>query len=180
MPEWFILLSLFLFGSAVGSFLNVCILRMPKEMSIAYPASHCPVCKKPIPFYFNIPLISYIILGGKCRNCKTPISFQYFFVELITPLTAVLLYFFFGLSLPLLLSFIFSAALIVITFIDLEHQIIPDRISLPGIIICFIFLFCAMGNTFKLCYRHTCRRRHTLYLCCRLSSSDKKGRHGGR
>ncbi len=141
MPEWFILLSLFLFGSAVGSFLNVCILRMPKEMSIAYPASHCPVCKKPIPFYFNIPLISYIILGGKCRNCKTPISFQYFFVELITPLTAVLLYFFFGLSLPLLLSFIFSAALIVITFIDLEHQIIPDRISLPGIIICFIFSF---------------------------------------
>lgn len=141
MPEWFILLSLFLFGSAVGSFLNVCILRMPQHISIAYPPSHCPVCKDPIPFYLNIPLISYLMLGGKCRKCKTPISFQYFFVELITPLTAILLYFFFGLGFPLLAAFIFSAALIVITFIDLKHQIIPDRISLPGIIICFVFAF---------------------------------------
>ena len=141
MAEWFILFSLFLFGSIIGSFLNVCILRIPGNMSVTYPASHCPACKKPIPFYFNIPLISYIILGAKCRYCKSPISFQYFFVELITPLTFVLLYFFFSLSFPLLLTFIFSAALIVITFIDLEHQIIPDRISLPGIIICFIFSF---------------------------------------
>lgn len=141
MPEWFVLLFLFLLGSTVGSFLNVCILRIPKNISIVFPPSHCPACKDPIPFYLNIPLISYLLLGGKCRKCKTAISFQYFFVELVTALTAILLYFFFGLNLSLLAAFLFCSALIVITFIDLEHQIIPDRISLPGMVICFFCSF---------------------------------------
>ncbi len=84
MVEWYILLVLFLFGGIVGSFLNVCIVRIPEKISIVMPPSHCPKCKKPIAFYDNIPLLSYIILGGRCRHCKPPIPFRYFVVELLT------------------------------------------------------------------------------------------------
>ncbi len=122
-----------LLGAIVGSFLNVCIVRLPNEESIIFPGSHCPQCKKPIQFYDNIPLISYIILRGKCRYCKKPISIQYPLVEGITALSSFLLFVRFGLSLSYLLYFLFVAALIVITVIDLYHQIIPDVISLPGI-----------------------------------------------
>ena len=117
----------------VGSFLNVCIFRLPKEESIIWPGSHCPHCKKPIKFYDNIPLISYILLRGKCRYCKKPISFQYPLVEGITALSSLFLIMKFGPSLSYLFYFAFVAALIVITVIDLYHQIIPDVISLPGI-----------------------------------------------
>ena len=141
MSEWTLVIALFILGSTVGSFLNVCIIRIPEKISIVFPPSHCPACKKPIPFYHNIPLLSYIILGGKCRYCKEPISFQYFIVELLTPVIMLLLFFCFGISLSLVISFIFSAALIVITFIDLRHQIIPDLISLPGILFCFLCSF---------------------------------------
>jgi len=122
-----------LLGAIVGSFLNVCILRLPNEESIIFPGSHCPQCKKPIQFYDNIPLVSYILLKGKCRYCKKTISIQYPFVEGITALSSFLLFVRFGLSLSYLLYLVFVAALIVITVIDLYHQIIPDVISLPGI-----------------------------------------------
>ncbi|MEN6321540.1 MAG: prepilin peptidase [Syntrophaceae bacterium] len=125
-------------GAAVGSFLNVLICRIPEGQSIVFPSSHCPKCQHPIRFYDNIPLISYLVLRGKCRDCHDKISFRYPLVEAITALMALLLFWKFGLSLKYLFSFIFTAALIVITFIDLDLQIIPDVITLPGIPIFFI------------------------------------------
>ena len=111
-----------IFGALVGSFLNVCIYRLPKEESIVWPGSHCPHCKNPIKFYDNIPLISYLLLRGKCRYCKGPISAQYPLVEGITALSSLVLFMRFGLSLTYLIYFAFVAALIVITVIDLYHQ----------------------------------------------------------
>jgi len=124
-----------IFGALVGSFLNVCIFRLPKEESIVWPGSHCPHCKNPIEFYDNIPLISYILLKGRCRHCHRPISFQYPLVEGITALGSLILFMKFGSSLSYLIYFSFVAALIVITVIDLHHQIIPDVISLPGVVV---------------------------------------------
>lgn len=122
-----------LFGAIVGSFLNVCIFRLPKEESIITPGSHCPHCNKPIAFYDNIPLVSYFLLRGKCRHCRKPISIQYPIVEGITALTSFLLFMKYGPTPTYLLYFAFVSSLIVITGIDLYHQIIPDVISLPGI-----------------------------------------------
>lgn len=120
-------------GAAVGSFLNVLIWRIPRGGSIISPPSHCPTCNHPIRFYDNIPIVSYVLLRGKCRDCRANISPRYPAVELLTALMSVLLFWKFGISLKYLFSFIFTAALIVITFIDLDHQIIPDVITLPGI-----------------------------------------------
>jgi len=122
-----------IFGALVGSFLNVCIFRLPNEESIIWPGSHCPHCKKPIKFYDNIPVVSYFLLKGRCRYCKGSISLQYPLVEGITALSSLFLIIKFGPSLSYLFYFAFVAALIVITVIDLYHQIIPDVISLPGI-----------------------------------------------
>jgi len=119
----------------VGSFLNVCISRLPKGESIVTPGSHCPDCGHPIKFYDNIPLISYLLLGGKCRSCKRSISAQYPLIEGVTALSSLLLFSKHGLSLSYLFYFSFVAALIVITVIDLYHQIIPDVISIPGIVV---------------------------------------------
>ena len=122
-----------IFGALVGSFLNVCIIRLPKEESIIIPGSHCPHCNHPIKFYDNIPLISYLLLGGKCRYCKRSISAQYPLVEGTTAISSLLLFLKWGLSLSYFFYFSFVAALIIITVIDLYHQIIPDVISIPGI-----------------------------------------------
>ncbi len=122
-----------LLGAVVGSFLNVCIYRIPEGRSIVFPASHCPVCSQPIRWYDNVPIISFLILKGKCRKCAQRISPLYPFVELLTALMAVLLFRKYGLSLDFLFAFLFTCALIVITFVDLKHQIIPDVITLPGI-----------------------------------------------
>jgi leader peptidase (prepilin peptidase)/N-methyltransferase len=122
-----------IFGAIVGSFLNVCIFRLPKEESIIWPGSHCPHCNNPINFYDNIPLVSYLLLKGRCRYCEESISIQYPLVEGITALGSLILFMKFGPSLSYLFYFSFVAALIVITVIDLYHQIIPDVISLPGI-----------------------------------------------
>ncbi len=122
-----------IFGAIIGSFLNVCILRLPKEESIITPGSHCPHCQSPIKFYDNIPLVSYLLLNGRCRHCKKSISVQYPLVEGITALSSLILFVKFGPTLSYLFYFSFVSALIVITLIDLYHQIIPDIISLPGI-----------------------------------------------
>lgn len=121
------------FGAIIGSFLNVCICRLPNDESIVSPGSHCPQCKNPIRGYDNIPLVSYIFLGGKCRYCRRPISMQYPLVEGVTALASFFLFVKFGPSLQYLFLFAFLCSLIVITVIDLYHQIIPDVISLPGI-----------------------------------------------
>ena len=122
-----------IFGAIIGSFLNVCILRLPKDESIITPGSHCPHCQNPIQFYDNIPLISYFLLRGKCRKCKKKISIQYPLIEGITAICSFILFLKYGVSLSYLFYFLFVAALIVITVIDLYHQIIPDVISIPGI-----------------------------------------------
>ncbi|MBI2988541.1 MAG: prepilin peptidase [Deltaproteobacteria bacterium] len=126
-------LLVFIFGAIVGSFLNVCIARLPKEESIVSPPSHCPCCNTPIPFYDNIPLISYIFLRGRCRFCGERISPRYFIVEFLMAVFAVLLLNRFGLGLTFFVNFVLVAALIVITFIDVDVRIVPDVISLPGI-----------------------------------------------
>ena len=129
----------FVFGAAVGSFLNVCIWRLPTGASIVFPASHCPACSTPIRVRDNIPLLSYLLLRGRCRSCEAHISLRYPAVELLTGLTSMLLLYHFGLSPTLAAYGLFVAALIVITFIDIDHQIIPDVISLPGIALGIIF-----------------------------------------
>jgi leader peptidase (prepilin peptidase)/N-methyltransferase len=133
-----ILLLVFILGAIVGSFLNVCIARIPKRESIINPPSHCPNCKKPIAFYDNIPLLSYLFLRGRCRSCGERISPRYFVVELLTAALAVTLLHRFGLSLAFVGGFVFVAALIVISFVDLDVRIVPDVISLPGILLGFL------------------------------------------
>ncbi|HQO15302.1 MAG TPA: prepilin peptidase [Smithellaceae bacterium] len=128
----------FIFGAAIGSFLNVCIFRLPENNSIIKPSSQCPYCHHPIRFYDNIPIISYFVLQGKCRDCRGRISWRYPLVEIITALLTLILFLKFGLSLNFLVFFIFTAVLIVITFIDLDHQIIPDVLTLPGIPLFFL------------------------------------------
>jgi leader peptidase (prepilin peptidase)/N-methyltransferase len=129
----------FVFGAIVGSFLNVCILRLPNGESIVSPPSHCPACKTTIPFYDNIPLISYLFLRARCRFCDTKISPRYFVIELLTGAFGVALLMRFGLGPAFIETFIFVAALIVISFIDLDVRIVPDVISLPGIALGLLF-----------------------------------------
>jgi leader peptidase (prepilin peptidase) / N-methyltransferase len=128
----------FLFGAIIGSFANVCILRVPADESIVVPGSRCPECKQPVAWYDNIPLLSWLWLRGRCRSCREPISFRYFVVELLTALAAIAVYLRVGLGVEWLILFTFVAALIIITFIDLDHRIIPDVISLPGIVVGFL------------------------------------------
>jgi len=136
-------------GAVVGSFLNVCIYRIPSGKSIVFPASHCPACKHPIKFYDNIPIISYLMLRGKCRHCSKRISPLYPVIELLSAVMSVLLFRRYGLSPDYLFAFLFTCALIVITFIDLKHQIIPDVISLPGIPLFALAAIFFMDVTFR-------------------------------
>jgi len=149
MDSWIFSLFAFLLGAAIGSFLNVCIYRLPSGLSIISPRSFCPVCQKPIRAYDNVPVLSYFLLGGKCRNCGTKIPWRYPFVEALTGAIALVLFYKFNFS-PLFFSlFAFSAALIVITFIDLDHQIIPDVISLPGIGVGFLLAVFGLSVSIK-------------------------------
>ncbi len=125
----------FIFGACIGSFLNVCIYRIPENNSIVTPGSFCPVCKQSIPFYCNIPILSYVFLKGRCKFCHNPISIRYPFIETLTGIFAVLLFYKFGIGLTMVYWFVFISVLITISFIDIDHQIIPDIISLPGILI---------------------------------------------
>jgi leader peptidase (prepilin peptidase)/N-methyltransferase len=146
----FLSAAVFMFGCIIGSFLNVVILRLPDPTgSIAFPPSHCPKCKTPLNWYENIPILSYLVLGGKCGHCKVRISAQYPIVELLTGLLAVAVIATFGLSLTALGFFVFCAALVTIIWIDLHHQIIPDVISLPGIIFGFVFSFVSTFVTWQ-------------------------------
>jgi len=136
----FLMATAALLGLVIGSFLNVVILRLPtKDSSIIFPASHCPECKTPLAWYENIPVFSFLFLRGKCAHCRTTISPQYPLVEILTSFLAVAVLKTFGPSLEAVGYFIFAAALLVIIFIDIRHQIIPDVISLPGIILGFLF-----------------------------------------
>jgi len=135
-------ITVLIFGMCIGSFLNVCIYRLPTSKSISNPPrSECPTCGGPIKFYDNIPVLSFLWLKGRCRHCHTPISFRYPLVETLSGLFALCVFLKFGLTLEGLVYYIFIASLLVITFIDIDHQIIPNRITLPGIPIFFLASF---------------------------------------
>ncbi len=126
-------IAVFLFGAMLGSFLNVVIARVPKSESIVRPPSRCPHCKAPIAFYDNVPLLSYALLGGRCRACRKGISPRYFLVELLMGALAAALFLRFGLGAAFFVYLAFAAALVAISFIDLDVRLVPDVISLPGI-----------------------------------------------
>src|SRR6266700_3312825 len=128
----------FILGAAVGSFLNVCIYRLPLDLSVNEPRrSFCPACKKPIPWHLNLPLISWLVLQGRCANCGSKIAFRYFAVELLAALLFLAIWQSF--SWPMAIAYwIFISFLIIGTFIDFEHFIIPDRVTIGGIIAGFV------------------------------------------
>ncbi|NIM99724.1 MAG: prepilin peptidase [candidate division Zixibacteria bacterium] len=128
-------------GLVLGSFLNVCIYRIPKKESIFLPSSSCPKCGAKIRFYDNIPLLSYVILRGRCRDCKAGISLQYPLIEFLTSALLVLAYLRFGLTWDFAARGILILFMIVTFFIDLKHRIIPDVLTFPGIVVGFILSF---------------------------------------
>jgi leader peptidase (prepilin peptidase)/N-methyltransferase len=133
--EWYPVLVAFVFGAVVGSFLNVVIYRLPLGRSIVRPGSSCPGCKAPVAWYDNIPVFSYIVLGGKCRRCKTRISARYPLVELISALVAAGVVWRYGLTLQAAWIYAFVAIMLAIMLIDWDHQIIPDPLSLGGVVL---------------------------------------------
>ena len=136
----YILLSIIL-GGIWGSFANVCIHRLPKEQSVVKGRSYCPSCEKEIKWFDNIPIISFIFLGGKCRNCKEKIKLTYFIVEILSIFNFFVIYYFFGLTITTLLLMILSIFFIIIFFIDLKHYIIPNVLTFPLMFIGFIKSF---------------------------------------
>lgn len=130
----FIGFFVFLFGTLVGSFLNVCIHRMPQGASIIKPGSHCPACEKPIAWHHNIPLVSFIALRAKCWNCSASISPRYFAVELLNALIWLGLWFYYGVSPQFFAGIILFSILLAVTFTDLETGLIPDKLNLAGAI----------------------------------------------
>jgi len=139
--ELVVIILLVILGAAFGSFFNVVIYRVPRKESIVFPSSHCPHCGKAIPFWLNVPILSYLLLKGKCKYCGAGIHWHYFLVELLTPL--VFLAVFFSLQslgwLVVLKYLVFFGIGVCIFFIDAFHQIIPDVLSLPLIVIGLIF-----------------------------------------
>ena len=123
----------FLAGLLIGSFLNVCIFRLPRDLSVVRPRSFCPHCEKPVGWYDNIPLVSYAVLGGRCRHCKERISIRYPLVELATGAAFAICMAAFGPSLPALKFSVFSAILITLIASDLEERILPDEFTLGGL-----------------------------------------------
>ncbi len=133
VPSWLVQLFVFAIGAMIGSFLNVCIYRMPREQSIVWPGSRCPHCEHPIAWYDNIPVVSFLALHAACRHCQQPIRWRYPLVELLTGLVSIAVVRRFGLTPIGLVDLVFVYGLIVISFIDVEFQIIPDEISLGGL-----------------------------------------------
>ena len=131
--------AIFVLGLAFGSFLNVCIYRLPLGLSVVQPRSACPGCKQPIAFYDNFPVVSWLILLGRCRNCKTRISPRYLFVELLTAAMFVGCYAYFGLSLSALKYCVFGFLLLGLIFTDAETKLLPDKLTLPGIALGLLF-----------------------------------------
>ena len=134
-------LSFIILGGVLGSFANVCIYRLPKNQGVITERSFCPNCKNKIHWYDNIPLLSFILLMGKCRHCKNPIDLQYFIVELISAISFVFIYYFFELTITSLLLLILSIFFIIIFFIDLKHFIIPNVLTFPLMVIGFLKSF---------------------------------------
>lgn len=142
---------IFILGLVIGSFLNVCIYRIPRKLSIIKPSSFCPSCGNSIKWWHNIPVLSFFILKGKCAYCGAKISLRYPVVEILNGIFYVLAYLNFGLTISLPFVLIFISALIVISFIDFDFQIIPDEISIP-LIFLGIILSLLPHNSINLAY----------------------------
>jgi leader peptidase (prepilin peptidase)/N-methyltransferase len=130
-----------LLGLVVGSFLNVCIYRLPRRESVHWPGSHCTVCNRPLAWYENIPVASWLVLGGRCRTCREPISPMYPLVEAVTAAVFVAGYAIYGPTPLLAARLLFACAMIVLFAIDLRHQILPNAITVPGIVVGFALSF---------------------------------------
>jgi len=133
--------AIFLLGLAFGSFLNVCIYRLPLGLSVVKPRSLCPRCQRPIAFFDNIPLLSWLILGGRCRQCKRAISVRYLFIELLTGGVFLACYWHFGLTLATLKYCVFGFLLLGLIFTDAETKLLPDKLTLPGLVLGLLFSF---------------------------------------
>jgi leader peptidase (prepilin peptidase) / N-methyltransferase len=141
MTEPFWLITAAMFGAIIGSFLNVCIYRLPRHMSIVSPASACPGCDRQLSWFENVPVLSFVWLRGRCRSCRAAISIRYPIVEALTAGMFALGWWYYGPG-PLLVSRLaFGCALIVLFAIDLEHHLLPNAITLPGIVVGFVFSF---------------------------------------
>ena len=135
LAGWPLLAVGFFFGACIGSFLNVCIYRIPAEESVVWPGSRCPRCHTAIAWYDNVPVLSWLLLRARCRSCHAYIAVRYPLVEAATGVLAVAALAAFGPTLDAVVAFAFTAALLLITFVDLDHLFIPDEVSLPGIVI---------------------------------------------
>jgi leader peptidase (prepilin peptidase)/N-methyltransferase len=131
------------FGAIVGSFLNVCIYRLPRGESIVWPASACPHCRRLLSWYENVPVVSFLVLRARCRTCRGPISIRYPLIEALTALMFALAWWYYGPGVLLASRLVFGVALIVLFAIDLEHQLLPRAITRPGIAVGFLFSFFA-------------------------------------
>jgi leader peptidase (prepilin peptidase)/N-methyltransferase len=131
------------FGAMVGSFLNVCVYRLPLGKSVAWPASGCPRCGRLLSWYENIPVLSWVVLRGRCRTCAAPIGVRYPIIEAMTAVMFGAAWWYYGPSALLASRLVFGCALIVLFAIDLEHHLLPNAITLPGIVVGFVFSFFA-------------------------------------
>jgi leader peptidase (prepilin peptidase)/N-methyltransferase len=137
-PTWLVVVVVAALGLVVGSFLNVCIYRLPRRESLVWPGSRCPSCGTPIRWYDNIPILGYLLLGGRCRSCRSTIGIRYPVVEATTMVIFLAHYWIVGPQPLLAVRLVFGCALIVLFAIDLEHQILPNAITLPGIVVGFV------------------------------------------
>jgi leader peptidase (prepilin peptidase)/N-methyltransferase len=138
MPAWLELPIITLFGLSIGSFLNVCAYRLPLGQSVVHPRSRCTTCGRTLTWFDNLPVLSWVALGGRCRTCKQPVSWMYPAVEIVTALIFVITYLTYGLTLLSLVRVVFACALIVLFVTDLQHKILPNVITLPGIVVGFV------------------------------------------
>jgi leader peptidase (prepilin peptidase)/N-methyltransferase len=143
IPGWLVGLFVLLFGACIGSFLNVCIYRLPRGESIVWPGSRCTSCGRALSWYDNLPVLSWMALRGRCRTCAAPVSMMYPLVETVAALTCLGVYLLYGLTPLALVRVLFAFALIVLFVTDLQHKILPNVITLPGIAVgfaCSLFL----------------------------------------
>ena len=131
--------AIFVLGLAFGSFLNVCVYRLPRGFSTVTPRSACPKCKNPIAFYDNLPVLSWLILRGRCRHCKTSISPRYLMIELLTGMLFLSCYWYFGLSFSTLKFCTFGFLILGLIYTDAETKLLPDKLTLPGLALGIIF-----------------------------------------
>ncbi len=138
MPEWLIVVVVAVYGACIGSFLNVCAYRLPIGQSVVHPRSRCTSCGRTLSWADNVPVVSWLVLGGRCRTCREPVSWMYPAVEIVTALVFVLTYLTYGFTLLAAVRVVFACALIVLFVTDLQHKILPNVITLPGIVIGFL------------------------------------------